>query len=86
MAARLGTPQTPALHLPGVKTLRRKLNSLATGEAAVVALGRAMAKRHVERSRKAVAFLYVDGHVRPYFGETTLGKATLNPRLEPMRI
>lgn len=60
---------------PEMKTLRRKLKALAAGEAGVVALGRAMAKRHVERAREAVAFLYVDGHVRPYFGETTLGKA-----------
>ena len=60
---------------PEMKTLRRKLKALADDEAAVVDLGRAMAKRHVERARAAVAFLYVDGHVRPYFGETTLGKA-----------
>lgn len=60
---------------PEMKTLRRKLKALAADEAAVVDLGRAMAKRHVERAREAVAFLYVDGHVRPYFGQTTLGKA-----------
>jgi len=57
-----------------MKTLRRKVAGLARDEGAVVALVREMARRHVDRVRDAVAFLYVDGHVRPYFGKTRLGK------------
>jgi hypothetical protein len=59
---------------PEMKTLRRKVAGLASDEGAVVALVREMARRHVDRVRDAVAFLYVDGHVRPYFGKTRLGK------------
>jgi hypothetical protein len=59
---------------PEMKTLRRKLALLARDEAKVKELVRAMAKRHVERAKAAVAFLYVDGHVRPYFGDKKLGK------------
>ena len=77
--------------VPEMKTLRNKLALLATdqkphtpttdekpqtsNEKGVVTLVRAMARRHVERLKSAVAFLYVDGHVRPYFGDKTLGKA-----------
>lgn len=60
---------------PEMKTLRRKLRLLAGDEQAVKALVHAMAKRHVERAKEAVAFLYVDGHVRPYFGDKELSKA-----------
>ena len=59
---------------PEMKTLRRKVAGLAADEGAVVTLVREMARRHVDRVRDAVAFLYVDGHVRPYFGKTRLGK------------
>lgn len=58
-----------------MKTLRGKFALLAQDEERVKKLVRAMAKRHVERMKDAVAFLYVDGHVRPYFGEKKLGKA-----------
>jgi hypothetical protein len=58
-----------------MKTLRAKLALLAEDEEKVKQLVRAMAKRHVERVKDAVAFLYIDGHVRPYFGDKKLGKA-----------
>lgn len=54
---------------PEMKTLRRKHRSLAADEERVKTLVRAMGKRHVERAKDAIAFLYVDGHVRPYFGD-----------------
>jgi prepilin-type processing-associated H-X9-DG protein len=59
---------------PEVKTLRRKLSSLAaTGHAAQ--FGDALARRRVELRGKAMGFLYVDGHVRVYHGQHTLPKA-----------
>jgi prepilin-type processing-associated H-X9-DG protein len=59
---------------PEVKTLRRKLASLAaTGRAAQ--FGDALARRRVELRGKAVGFLYVDGHVRVYHGQHALPKA-----------
>lgn len=60
---------------PEMKTLRRKFKQLADKEDGVVDLVRAMAKRHAERARDAIAFLYADGHVRPYLGDKKLGKA-----------
>ncbi len=60
---------------PEMKTLRRKMRSLAADEQAVKALVHGMAKRHVDRAKDAVGFLYVDGHVRPYFGDKELSKA-----------
>lgn len=59
---------------PEVKTLRRKLASLAaTGHAAQ--FGDALARRRVELRGKAMGFLYVDGHVRVYHGQHALPKA-----------
>ena len=59
---------------PEVKTLRRKLASLAAiGRAAQ--LGEALARRRVEWRGKAMGFLYVDGHVRVYHGQHALPKA-----------
>ncbi len=59
---------------PEVKTLRRKLASLAaTGRAAQ--LGDALAKQRVALRGKAMGFLYVDGHVRVYHGQHALPKA-----------
>ena len=58
---------------PEVKTLRRKLASLAaTGRAAQ--FGDALARRRVELRGKAMGFLYVDGHVRVYHGQHALPK------------
>jgi transposase len=59
---------------PEVKTLRRKLASLAAlGRAAQ--FGDALARRRVELRGKATGFLYVDGHVRVYHGQHALPKA-----------
>jgi transposase len=59
---------------PEVKTLRRKLASLAaTGRAAQ--FGDALAQRRVQLRGKAMGFLYVDGHVRVYHGQHALPKA-----------
>lgn len=60
---------------PEMKTLRAKLRLLAADQEAVKQLVRAMAKRHVDRAKGAIAFLYIDGHVRPYFGDRELSKA-----------
>lgn len=60
---------------PEMKTLRRKLKALSQDENQVVALVRARALRHAARHQEAMAFLYIDGHVRPYFGDKKLGKA-----------
>jgi hypothetical protein len=59
---------------PEMKTLRGKLALLAHDETKVKQLVAAMAKRHVARAKAATAFLYIDGHVRPYFGDKKLGK------------
>jgi transposase len=59
---------------PEVKTVRRKLKHLAFfGRAAD--FGRELAKRRVARLGSALGFLYVDGHVRVYYGERDLPKA-----------
>jgi hypothetical protein len=59
---------------PEVKTLRRKLASLAAvGRAAQ--FGDALAQRRVALRGKAMGFLYVDGHVRVYHGQHALPKA-----------
>jgi hypothetical protein len=60
---------------PEIKTLRCKYKELAKDEPAVRELMQKMATEHVERVKEAVAFLYIDGHVRPYFGDKTLSKA-----------
>jgi transposase len=58
---------------PEVKTLRRKLASLAAiGRAAQ--FGDALARRRVELRGKAMGFLYIDGHVRVYHGQHALPK------------
>lgn len=58
---------------PEVKTLRRKLASLAAvGRAAQ--FGDALAQRRVALRGKAMGFLYVDGHVRVYHGLHALPK------------
>ena len=59
---------------PEVKTLRRKLASLAaTGRAAQ--FGDALAQQRVLLRGTAMGFLYVDGHVRVYHGQHALPKA-----------
>jgi len=59
---------------PEVKTLRRKLSTLAAfGRAAD--FGRALAHQRVAQRGKVLGFLYVDGHVRVYHGKHRLPKA-----------
>lgn len=59
---------------PEVKTMRRKLASLAAfGRAAQ--FGRELARLRVAARADARGFLYVDGHVRVYHGERTIPKA-----------
>ena len=58
---------------PEVKTLRRKLASLAAvGRAAD--FGRTLAEQRVALRGAALGFLYVDGHVRVYHGQHRLPK------------
>lgn len=58
---------------PEVKTLRRKLASLAaSGRAAQ--WGEALARQRVALRGQAMGFLYVDGHVRVYHGQHALPK------------
>jgi hypothetical protein len=58
---------------PEVKTLRRKLASLAaSGRAAQ--FGQALAQQRVSSHAATLGFLYVDGHVRVYHGQHRLPK------------
>lgn len=59
---------------PEVKTLRRKLTSLAA-TARAAEFGDALARRRVELRGRTMGFLYVDGHVRVYHGQHALPKA-----------
>ena len=59
---------------PEVKTLRRKLASLA-GSGRAAQFGVALAEQRVVLRGKAMGFLYVDGHVRVYHGQHALPKA-----------
>ena len=59
---------------PEVKTLRRKLSTLAAfGRAAQ--FGRELASLRVAARAGALGFLYVDGHVRVYHGKRPIPKA-----------
>jgi len=58
---------------PEVKTLRRKLTRLATLSRAT-AFGRALAERRVALRGSTLGFLYVDGHVRVYYGKRVIPK------------
>lgn len=58
---------------PEVKTLRRKLSTLAAiGKA--VEFGRELARRRIAARGKAMGFLYIDGHVRVYHGKHPIPK------------
>lgn len=61
---------------PEVKTMRRKLARLAA-LARAARFGRALAERRVREVGSALAFLYVDGHVRAYHGKRRIPKAHL---------
>jgi hypothetical protein len=58
---------------PEVKTVRRKLADLA-GRKQGQQLLEALARRQMTRQEEALAFLYVDGHVREYHGQEPLAK------------
>jgi transposase len=59
---------------PEMKTLRRKLTRLAACHRAEQ-LAAELARRRVEVRGQAMAFLYVDGHVRVYHGKRSIPKA-----------
>jgi len=58
---------------PEVKTLRRKLTQLA-GYGRAIEFGRELARRRMDRHGQAMGFLYVDGHVRVYYGKRRIPK------------
>ena len=58
---------------PEVKTLRRKLSTLAAFGRAVE-FGRELSQRRVASHSEAMGFLYVDGHVRVYHGKHDIPK------------
>lgn len=60
--------------MPEMKTVRRKLRLLAAERASIEMLVRDMAKVHATRCHDALGCLYVDGHVRAYFGAQRLPK------------
>jgi len=67
-----------------VKTIRRKLKELAQrGRAAQ--LHRRLARRRVRQHDAALAYLYVDGHVRAYSGKRKIGKAYVTTRRSVLR-
>jgi transposase len=59
---------------PEVKTIRRKLTHLA-GLGGADRVGQLLATRRVAMRGEALGFLYVDGHVRIYYGKRRLPKA-----------
>jgi transposase len=60
--------------MPEVKTLRRKLATLAQMKKSRE-LGRELAQRRVKERGRLFGFLYVDGHVRTYHGKHSIAKA-----------
>jgi transposase len=59
---------------PEVKTVRRKLGELADRKQGQK-LMEALARQRIAQQQEALAFLYVDGHVREYHGQEPLAKA-----------
>jgi hypothetical protein len=58
---------------PEVKTLRRKLQRLAS-EGGAEHFGRLLAQHRVSTHGHALGFLYIDGHVRVYYGKHRIPK------------
>jgi len=58
---------------PEVKTLRRKLERLAS-DGGAERFGRLLAQRRVNAHGHALGFLYIDGHVRVYYGKRRIPK------------
>lgn len=64
---------------PEVKTLRRRVHEIARlGQAG--ALMRGLARRVAEREAETLGFVYIDGHVRAYFGKRPISKAYITQR------
>ena len=59
---------------PEMKTVRRKLSQLATRKRGKELMN-ALAQRRIAKDRDRVAFLYLDGHVREYYGKHRLFQA-----------
>jgi hypothetical protein len=70
----MGLPRAPE-----VKTVRRKLTELAARSRATE-LHRQLARRRAGKHEEALAYLYVDGHVRAYSGKRKIGKAYVTGR------
>jgi hypothetical protein len=64
---------------PEMKTLRRKIQQLAAGERGLGFM-KALAELRSKVFSEALAFLYVDGHVRVYSGKEKLSKAHVTQR------
>ena len=75
----LGLPRAPE-----VKTVRRKLAEPARRGKAVF-LHRRLAQRRAGQHEEALAYLYVDGHVRAYSGKRQIGKAYVTTRKSVLR-
>lgn len=69
---------------PEVKTLRRKLSTLAAFGRAV-AFGRELARMRVAAHNEVMGFLYADGHVRVYHGKHAIPKTHVARRRMAMR-
>jgi hypothetical protein len=67
------------LRVPEVRTLRRKLRSLAFMSKAHE-LVKWLGRRRAQEAPQALGFLYADGHVRAYYGKKWLPKAFLTTR------
>ena len=67
------------LRVPEMKTLRRKLAELALAKKAHE-LVMWLARRRGEEEPRALGLLYVDGHVRPYYGKKWLPKGFISSR------
>ena len=67
-----------------VKTIRRKLRELA-GRGRAALFHRRLAQRRVRQHDDALAYLYVDGHVRAYSGKRKIGKAYVTSRKSVLR-
>ena len=68
---------------PAVKTLRRKLAELV-GQGAAAEFGTRLARRWVEGGFVAVAYLYVDGHMKAYTGKRRLAEVWNSQRRMPL--
>jgi transposase len=68
---------------PAVKTLRRKLAELV-GQNRAAEFGIRLARRWVEGSIVATAYLYIDGHMQQYTGKRKLEKVWSTKRRMPL--